>query len=399
MTRTASLRFVLLWLSGNCLRLTVLAVPPVLPTIHRQLHLSESLVGALTALPVLLLAAGAVFGSLLVARLGARRALLLGLTLVAIGGAARGLVPSAGVLFGMTVVMGIGVAVSQPALPSLVKRWFPQRTALATAIYANGLLIGEIAAASLTVPLVMPLVADRWEPALAFWSLPVGVTIAALWLTTRHEPRDAGAPPVRWWPDWYSAQTWRLGLILGCASAAYFGSNAFIPDYLKVTHHADLIPVALTSVNLSQLPASLLAAAVASRFVGRRYPFVLTGAILCLSAAGCVLGGAWVVLFAGMLGFSTALVLVLSLALAPILTSEDDVHRLTAAMFTISYGCSFGGSLLGGAIWDATGTPAVAFAPVGASGVIMVLLTLGLKLRPSSNHPADMEPMATILQS
>src|SRR5579872_7177010 len=65
--------FLLLWLAGSSLRFTLLAIPPLLPTIHRDLHLDEKTVGVLTALPVLLLATGAVFGSLLVARLGARR--------------------------------------------------------------------------------------------------------------------------------------------------------------------------------------------------------------------------------------------------------------------------------------------------------------------------------------
>src|SRR5947209_7172914 len=70
---------ILLWLAGNSLRLTVLAVPPLLPAIHRDLRLSEAAIGVLVGLPVLLLSIGAVFGSLLVARLGARRALIAGL--------------------------------------------------------------------------------------------------------------------------------------------------------------------------------------------------------------------------------------------------------------------------------------------------------------------------------
>src|SRR5437016_3475445 len=84
-------------------------VPPVLPAIHRDLHLDEKLVGALTGLPILLLAAAAVPGSLLVARLGARRALAVGLGLVAGAGAARGVGPSTPLLLAMTVLVGLGI--------------------------------------------------------------------------------------------------------------------------------------------------------------------------------------------------------------------------------------------------------------------------------------------------
>src|SRR2546428_7616645 len=72
-------RLLLLWLGGIDLRLTMLAVPPLIPLIHRELHLDEKAVGALVSGPVLLLAVAAVPGSLLIAKLGVRGALVTGL--------------------------------------------------------------------------------------------------------------------------------------------------------------------------------------------------------------------------------------------------------------------------------------------------------------------------------
>ena len=79
----------LLWFAGANLRITMLAVPPLIPTIHDDLHMSEKAVGALNGLPVLTLAAGAIFGSLLLARIGVMRALCVGLMVMAIAGALR----------------------------------------------------------------------------------------------------------------------------------------------------------------------------------------------------------------------------------------------------------------------------------------------------------------------
>jgi CP family cyanate transporter-like MFS transporter len=370
----------ILWLSAASLRITILALPPLLPAIHRDLRLDETMVGILSALPVLLLAAASVSGSLLIARVGARRGLILGLCLVAAAGALRGAGTSAPILFLMTLVMGVGVAISQPTLPSLTREWFPDRSTLATAVYSNGFLIGEIVAAALTVPLVLPLVAGSWQLAFSVWSIPVALTAGALWIVTAHRSRDVEAPPVAWWPDWRSARTWRLGLILGCASASYFGSNAFLPDYLRSTHHAGLIAAALTSVNLSQLPASVVTAAFARVMVARRWPVVVAGAMTVMAAAGFLLGGVWVVVFAGILGFSTATVFVLTIALPPLLVAEHDVHRLSAAIFTIAYACPFVISLTGGAVWDASGVPYTSFLPIAATGVIMIGLVRGLDL-------------------
>ena len=63
----------LLWLTGVSMRITILAVPPVIPLIHAELHLSEAQVGFLVSLPLLMFALAAVPGALLVHRLGTFR--------------------------------------------------------------------------------------------------------------------------------------------------------------------------------------------------------------------------------------------------------------------------------------------------------------------------------------
>jgi CP family cyanate transporter-like MFS transporter len=79
-------------------------------------------------------------------------------------------------------------------------------------------------------------------------------------------------------------------------------------------------------------------------------------------------------------GFMAAAVLVLTLALPPLMTAQHDEHRLSAGIFTITYTCSFLGPFLGGAVWDATGQSALAFAPVGVASALILTLSLLLKL-------------------
>src|SRR3979411_1336038 len=108
LTRADWVQLVLLWLGGIDLRLTMLAVPPLIPLIHRDLHLDEKGVGALVSLPVLLLARAAVPGSLLIAKLGVRGALVAGLGLVAVFSALRGAGPTTAVLLSPTFLRGGG---------------------------------------------------------------------------------------------------------------------------------------------------------------------------------------------------------------------------------------------------------------------------------------------------
>ena len=39
--------------------------------------------------------------------------------------------------------MSAGIAIMQPALPALVRQWLPERIGFGTALYTNGLLVGE----------------------------------------------------------------------------------------------------------------------------------------------------------------------------------------------------------------------------------------------------------------
>ena len=64
----------------------------------------------------------------------------------------------------------------QPSLPPLVRAWFPHRIGFATAVYTNGLLVGEIFPVALTIPLVLPLFGDSWRMSFVIWSLPVLLT-------------------------------------------------------------------------------------------------------------------------------------------------------------------------------------------------------------------------------
>jgi CP family cyanate transporter-like MFS transporter len=374
----------LLWLSGAALRMTVLAVPPLLPLIHGDLDLSETEIGTLAGLPSLLFAAAAVPGSLIIARFGARPALIAGLLVTALASATRGAAANVAMLFAATMVMGGGIAVMQPALPPIVRAWLPARIGFATAVYTNGMLIGEILAVSLTRPLILPLAGGSWRAAIAFWGLPVLLTALLLALfgprPTAAQSADAGRR--RWWPDWRDARIWQLGFLFGAVNSIYFSTNAFLPEYLTHVGAPELIGSALTAFNFGQLPASLLMLGLTGRLMGRPWAYVSAG-LLCLAGVfGIMLmSGPWVVFWAGLLGFADAIGFVLILALPPLLSGPDDAHRTAAGMFTVSYSCAVAIPIIGGLAWDASGIALVAFVPIGLCALVISTLPFCIDFR------------------
>src|SRR3954467_4108418 len=207
----------LLWLAGNGSRITILAVPPVIPLIRTELGMSETQVGILTGLPPVLFACTAVLGSLLIARFGALATLTAGLLATAVGSALRGGAPEMISLYAATIVTGFGVAIMHPSLPPLVRTWLPHRIGFGAAVFTNGLLVGEILPVALTIPVLLPLLHESWRGTFLVWALPVALIAFVIMMLAPRPPPPARPTPARrrWWPNGRPPLIWRLGIALG----------------------------------------------------------------------------------------------------------------------------------------------------------------------------------------
>jgi CP family cyanate transporter-like MFS transporter len=363
----------LLWLCGVALRVTILAVPPVITAIQSDLGLSGTEVGILSALPVIVFGVFALPGALVVARLGIVYTMVLGLAIGAAGAMLRGAATGVAVLFASTVVMGAGIAMMQVALPAAVRGWTPARVGFATALYTNGLLVGEVLPVALTDPWVLPLAGGSWRASLALWGLPLLLVAALTWVAAP-PIRSGVSAPARWWPDWNRSLQWRLGLIFGSITSTYFNANAFLPGYLAGIDRTDLIPGALTALNGGQLPVSFLLLVVAGRLERRAWPLILTGAASLIALIAMVSSGSgWTIASAGVLGGVLAAALTFAMMLPPLLAAPDDVARMTAGMLAIGYTMAVVTSVISGACWDLAGSARAAFLPV-AIGLLPILL-------------------------
>jgi MFS transporter, CP family, cyanate transporter len=333
-------------------------------------------------------------GSRLVSRLGAVTAVIIGLILTGLGSALRAIAPDVMTLFATTIVMGAGVAVIQPATPALVGEWLPRRIALGTGTYTTGLLVGEILPVAL-FPILFPLLGESWRATFVLWAVPIAA-IALLMIAIA--PRAAGkraATAPRWWPDWPAREIMRLSLTFASASALYYASNAFLPGHLSEEGRSDLINPALTALNFGQLPASLILIGFGRQLERKAWPFVAAGAIslVCIGLIVFSTNGAIIVASTGIFGFAIGAAFALCLTLPPLLSTPQEVARVSAAMFTISYGGAMAVAVLSGAAWDIAGVESFAFLPIVLSA--LPLLVLAPTIRFDRNRPAPLEASET----
>jgi CP family cyanate transporter-like MFS transporter len=385
--------FALIVFVGVNLRSVILAIPPVLPLIQRDLRLSYTATGLLTSLPLLLMCAFALPAGLLAGRFGGRRTVAMGLALLAGGALLRGLWPAALPLYLFTVALGAGITLAQTSVPVLARQWFPTRIGLVAALFSDGLILGETLAAAFTLPLMASFFGvDGWPGVLLLWSIPT-VLALALWLI--FAPPAAATQPARSAaastaalstqqeaPARRRVSALHLGILLGAGSLVYFGMNAWIPPYNQAIGAEDATPLALGVLNAIQLPVGLLVTVFAQRLVGRRWPFVAAGVLCLVAILGLVSTPIeWQPFWAACLGGGSSFVFALGIGLPALLFDRSSVARLTGVTLTLSYGVAFLGPLLGGAFWDMAHRPQFAFIPIGLAGLLLIVLGAALPSR------------------
>jgi CP family cyanate transporter-like MFS transporter len=378
---------VLLWLAGVYLRIPVLVAPPLAPFIGDELALTQALTGALTTLPILMLAIGSMPGSLAIARIGPRNTLALAMVIMVIGSAGRGLMPDTLTLMIASAVMGIGVSMMQPSLPALLPRWLePHHLALGSAIYMNGMLMGEFIGAGITLPVLMPLLDNSWRATLLAWSLPGLLIAAALFL-----PKRDRAKPVRkvaWLPDWHNPLTLRIGLLLGLSGSLFFGLNAYMGNLLQHQGQFDKLPDALFWYNLAQVFASLIMLKMARYWVGRRGVIATLASISLLGAIGAVmLNGWWSIVSATLMSLVAGMLLILLVAIPPLVVSAAETGRLSAGTFLVGYTVAFCVPMLGGVVADWTGDARHALMLMITYGLLVLPLAFTLNLERKKDQP------------
>jgi len=398
--------YILITLVGFNLRSVLLGVPPVLPLIQHDLGLSYTATGLLTALPVLVLAVGAWPSGLLAERIGARLSVSIGLGLLATGTLLRAFRLTTPSLFFFTLILSTGITLSQTAIPVLIRRWYPQQIGLVSALFSDGLILGEAVAAGITVLIMVRFLGnDDWAATFVFWGLPI-VVLFALWLLlappgptrvsrslfsrqhTTKKSQDVTSSTQR-----KRVNALHLGILVGGGSLIYFGMNAWIASYNQALHQPFITPAALLSLNAAQLPVSIGVTFVAQHIAGRRWPFIVAGIISAFAIAGWIFTPVELQPFwAALLGGSGALVFTLGIALPPLLALPHEVGRLAGITLSLTYGVAFIGPFIGGALWDLFDIPALAFVPVVIASIMLIVLGALLPSRSSFGIYAEIKP-------
>ena len=219
------------------LRQAVAAVSPVLDAVRVDVPVSTLDAGLLGTLPPVLFAASGFLAPPVARRVGLDVGVVLALVLITAGHLVRASAPGFAVLLAGSVVAFAGTGLGNVLLPSVVRRYFPDRVALLTAVYACLVGVSTALPAALAAPL-----AERfgWRISLGTWSL---TSTAALvpWLLVlargrrqrrADDPAVGPAPSVPVLRLWRSRVALSITALFSTSTICTYAGFAWLPEIL-----------------------------------------------------------------------------------------------------------------------------------------------------------------------
>lgn len=176
------------WVIYTAFGLVAASLAPLVKLIEHDLGMSHAQMGGVMGAWQLVYIVAALPCGVLLDRLGARWALLLGALCVAASAHWRGEATSFAGLAAAVMLFGVGGPIISAGAPKVIAQWFqgPSR-GLAMGIYITGPALGGVACLTLTPAWLLPRFDNDWRFILSLWA---GVTLVAglVWLALASLP-------------------------------------------------------------------------------------------------------------------------------------------------------------------------------------------------------------------
>jgi CP family cyanate transporter-like MFS transporter len=369
-----------LFLATLALRPQIVSIGPLAADIARDLNVSHAFVGLLTTVPILCMGIFAPLGPAIARGFGARRALAVSLTALALIGVARAIVPSVPAILATT--LGIGIATGAAgALPQvLAKLHAPAAPATVGGAASAGIVAGAVLSAAVAVPLADLL--GGWRVTLlALALLTLGTTAIGIGMLGR-DPAEPPGPAVRRLRP--RSQAWSLATVFGLQAILYWGSGAWLPGAYLERGWAEAAAAGLVAIlNGAALVASLSVAGLSDR-LGPRLVQIRVSAVASLAAAGGLaiapaVAPIWTIALGLSLGAIFPLLLIYTVDLAG---DAADAGSLSAFMLLIGYALAGVGPIGLGYVRDLSGGFGQTMPLLASVAALLVIVVLAPGLGP-----------------
>ncbi|MDX8046359.1 MFS transporter [Gracilibacillus sp. S3-1-1] len=363
------------------LRPAITSVGPIIGIIRSDLNISNWSAGLLTSLPLIAFAFMSPIAPKIANRTSNEKALLYGLITILIGIWIRS-TSSIILLFIGTILIGVGIAIINVILPSLIKSKFPEKIGVMTGAYSTSMSIFAALGSGLSVPITTT-AGIGWKWSLASWSILTIVGILVWLFVMSKQPKEED-------PQLYEAS---IGKLLRSPTAwfvtFFMGLQSFL-FYVTVSWLAEiLISYELTAstagwyvayMQFISVPITFFTPVIASRLSNQQPIVAVTGLF-------GIIGYSMLYVEPGIVGITIAVTLIgimlgasisLALALLGLRTSNArQAAELSGMSQSFGYLLAAVGPIVIGLIFDMTGSWHPSITTIIIFTVIMMACGLG----------------------
>lgn len=265
-----------LLLIGLNLRPILASVGPLLPSIQQDISLSFALASMLTLLPVLAMGMGCFVGFKIAKGLGFANTVTVSLLFLLIATAMRFWGETANALICSALLAGMGIALIQTLMPTLIKQNFADKTPLMMGLYVTTIMGGAALAAS-SAPFIA---ADLgWRAGLGHWTW-LALAAILLWIVSRkHLALPSHTDKQAEYSIWRYRRSWLLALFFALGTSCYVCVLAWLAPYaIELGYSQTQAGLALGFLTSMEVIAGLVFPWLASKSTDRRAII----ALLCL---------------------------------------------------------------------------------------------------------------------
>ncbi|MBP2239505.1 CP family cyanate transporter-like MFS transporter [Cytobacillus eiseniae] len=341
------------------LRSPLTSVGPLVGFIRDQLHISNTLAGMITTLPLLAFAFFSPIVPILGRKFGVERIILVSIIVLTFGIILRSLAGVTSLYIG-TAIIGIAISICNVLLPSLIKREFPKRIGLMTGVYSISMNVFGAIASGISVPIAIGL-GFGWQGALGIWGILSFISIL-FWLPQmkRHKEHEASVQNQTATSTvniWRSSLAWQVSLFMGLQSMVFYVLIAWLPEILMQKGlSTDQSGWLLSIMQLALLPFTFIVPIIAGRMSSQRKLVSITSSLFLIGTLGLLYGSSnlialWVIL----LGIGGGFAFSLAMMFFSLRTENaQDAAELSGMAQSVGYLLAATGPALFGYIHDVT---------------------------------------------